>query len=335
MARKNRKPDPKPDAATAAWIDAINRDDVAAVERLLAAGGSPNRLIALPGDRSGDPALIMAVNARAEGVVRALLRAGAAPDTPDYISPLAVAIHRGSRGMVDALLEAGARLLVTYDLGQRRKLETYPATSCVGESEASLAMLEMLVERARAQGVDVRAMLAAVVSSAIEQGDPVGIREAVRVGARIDDPGFLSSALHGGPATLRAILQFGKYPPKVLVEEAAKVIWNNDHACENMKVLASQGISPRSYGEAALVMGCHYDRGGGRPELDAFEYLLKAGVSPNARGGEPLKGALGQWTDLKWGCDWELAALLIRYGADLGVLPKETQRLVRERLARK
>lgn len=309
------------DEVSEAWRSAIRRDDAAEARRLAA---RPPGARAIVRDPEGDfPALILATMHRAEAVACALINAGAELNgVPDALS---VALHSGAPGVAQALLAAGARLAVPLEVPSGPQSVFYPAVGCAGAGNSGQALLEGLIVPARDQGVDVGAMLNAVAREALREDDAWTLSEAGRLGADLAQRALLADAVAlRAPRVLDALLDLATFSHADFVAATPAVIHNNEHACENIKVLLRRGVGLKAFGEAALVDGCWYDRGGGRPAIDAFELLLRGGVSANARGGEPLRGAV-----LCQAPDWELAGLLLRHGADPKVLPPEAQQALR------
>ena len=95
----------RPLAAAPPLVDAAKAGDLAAVERLLAAGADPDQH-----DRHRNTALIFAARDGHLEVARALVAAGASVNWVDgeQVTPLILAAHKNHPDVARLLLEAGA-----------------------------------------------------------------------------------------------------------------------------------------------------------------------------------------------------------------------------------
>lgn len=95
----------RPLAAAPPLVDAAKAGDLAAVERLLAAGADPDQH-----DRHRNTALIFAARDGRLEIARALVAAGASVNWVDdeFVTPLILAVHKNHPALARLLLEAGA-----------------------------------------------------------------------------------------------------------------------------------------------------------------------------------------------------------------------------------
>ena len=124
-------------------VEAARKGDVAAIERLVSEGVSPDAK-----NENGGPAVVEAAFLGHTAAVEALLRLGADPDAPsqdgmraDGAPALRAATVNGHAGAVAALLQGGAAVDVAYDTGDDDGFTALMQAAQSGQAECARLLL--------------------------------------------------------------------------------------------------------------------------------------------------------------------------------------------------
>ncbi|GAB7046906.1 ankyrin repeat domain-containing protein [Catenuloplanes indicus] len=230
-------------------VEAVHRDDGAAVEKALADGADPDAGY----DRFRSSVLAVAAHRGNGEIVDRLLRAGARVEAirPRGATPLRVAVAYGLADIVRSLLRHGA--LTVEPAGRGSVLTTAVSVTSHRSGPAHLAVLRLLLE----------------AGAAPAPGEEEPLLTAVMLP-------------HVPPAVLRLLLAHGANPDQRRSDGAPAIVVaarRGDHAQVDVLLTAGAAVDARDrHGRTALMHAAE------RGEQRVVATLLLAGADPGATG---------------------------------------------------